>query len=252
MAQRSLNKHCRLVLRGDRNWGSIDPVSRIAYLKGDEIPIPGTKIYEVGESIRIEGEQFQIMNFSPSVFHMVARRGAQVIQPKDAAYMISRSGIGNGSVVLESGVGTGALTAHILWAIGESGSLLSVDSNAGAFDLAKRNLQQFYSLENWKTEVSDIGEFKSDRKFDAIFLDLPEPWRASALLEACTKRGSAAITYLPTFNQVEKTAGVFAEKGLTHEETVEIVARKILVRSGATRPENVPIGHTAFISVYRN
>lgn len=209
------------------------------------------RIYEPHDTLSIKGERYTVVRYSPSLLHHVARRGAQIINPKDAAYMISRSGISQGAKVLESGIGSGILTAHILWAIGRGGILHSVDRDRSAVETATRNLERFVDLSNWTASVGDIAEYRPHFSFDAAFLDLPEPWKASDTISGCVRNGGVLVTYLPTFDQVEKTMLEYTSSGFDHEESCEITLRTLIVRKNATRPDNAAIGHTAFISFYR-
>lgn len=54
--------------------------------------------------------------------------------------------------------------------------------------------------------------------------------------------------YCPTYNQVEHTVDDLEKNGFRFLESHEIIDRKLMVRSNATRPDNDLIGHTAFIS----
>lgn len=251
MVQSGLSKPPVFLLKGAKKWGIIEPEKRLAYLDGNEVLLGGTRVYELSESITIQGDRYTVVRFSPALLHHVARRGAQVIQPKDAAYMISRSGTGIGSRVLESGIGTGIFTSHILWAIGPGGLLHSIDRNPESVEIARKNLEKFLDLENWEPSVMDISEFSGREVYDTVFLDLPEPWAASSVVGRHTGPGSMLVTYLPTFDQVERTVHEFVGSGFVHEETTELISRQLLVRNGATRPDNVSIGHTAFISFFR-
>ena len=50
-------------------------------------------------------------------------RGAAIIYPKDAAQILVSGDIFPGAVVVEAGVGSGALSLYLLRAVGESGQL---------------------------------------------------------------------------------------------------------------------------------
>jgi tRNA (adenine57-N1/adenine58-N1)-methyltransferase len=104
--------------------------------------------------------------------------------------------------------------------------------------------------EKWEIVNMSIEDYSRGSNFDAGILDLPEPWKAAKNLRRLISCGSVLCTYLPTYNQVEKTLEAFSENGFYHIETDEILRRRILVRKGATRPDNDVIGHTAFISAF--
>ncbi len=54
-------------------------------------------------------------------------RGAAIVYPKDSAQILVAGDIFPGAVVVEAGVGSGALSMYLLRAIGESGTLHSFE-----------------------------------------------------------------------------------------------------------------------------
>ncbi|MBF8303149.1 MAG: trmI, partial [Candidatus Dadabacteria bacterium] len=65
-------------------------------------------------------------------------------------------------------------------------------------------------------------------------------------------RGGGRIASLsPTYNQVEKTVESLREEGFVYLETIEVLVREILVRSGKTRPFERMVSHTGFLTFGR-
>ena len=73
-------------------------------------------------------------------FVLSMARGAAIIYPKDAAQIVSLADIHPGHRVIEAGVGSGALSLSILSAVGEEGSLVSVERRAEFADIALANV----------------------------------------------------------------------------------------------------------------
>ncbi|WP_075056878.1 methyltransferase domain-containing protein [Thermogymnomonas acidicola] len=159
----------------------------------------------------------------------------------------------SGSRVLESGVGSGALSAVLLSIIGPSGGrLVSADTDAQAISLARSNSSRFTDADNWELVNSDIHSVqRGGDGFDAVFLDLPQPWdyleRAS---ELCRPGGMVVCYSPPTYNQVERTLEASRDTHLMLVESCTLRKENIIVRPGSTRPDNNVIGHTGFISFY--
>jgi len=59
----------------------------------------------------------------------------------------------------------------------------------------------------------------------------------------------AAIT--PTTNQAERLVAKMKEEGFVSIETVEILLRHLEARVGMTRPSNIMVGHTAYLTFGR-
>ncbi len=214
------------------------------------IVIPPGKVIRSGDSIKSQGVEYIAMDFDPAFFRGVSEKGAQTIDVKDSSYMVRMAGIVPGSRVLESGTGSGALTSAILSAIKNPEGYLGIDHNANSIKITKQNIRKWMNLEIniLEEEFSNIST--EIGRFDAILLDLPEPWSNVSVQRGLLDSGKRIVTYLPNYDQVEKTVMEYEKNGFFHLETVELIRREILVRDGATRPSSEGLMHTAFISTF--
>lgn len=229
-----------------------DENSRTLTYRGSTYRLSESSSPGVGDVIEIRGKKGVLMDYNPSLLGGTGLRGTQTIKPADYAYMIARSGIHNGSVVLEVGCGAGQLTSALLWSVGEKGKVVSIDLKKDNIDLARINLTSLQTLSAWEPREGDIRSATFSEKFDAVFMDIPDPWNAAESLSSCTKPGSMIITYSPNFNQTEKTVLELSLHSFEHLETCEILKRDILVREGKTRPSHSMLAHTAFLSFFVN
>ncbi len=236
------------LIKSDKKTGFYDSTKSEITISGKTKPFLENRIFTPGDHFSFEGEDFDVLFPNPTYFPQLFKRGPQIIHPSDFAYMIFRSGIKYNSRVLEAGVGTGALSAGILWIIKE-GSLTSLDLSAENISLARSNVQPFFEDRQWEIIQADIRNFPLEGSFDAAFVDIPDPWNALGNLSKSITRGGTLITYCPNFNQVENTVTELGKYGFIHIESTEIIKRDLLVRKGHTRPDNQIIGHTGFISV---
>ena len=86
-------------------------------------------------------------------------RGAQVIYPKDLGPILMLADIFPGAHVLESGVGSGALTMTLLRAVGPTGKVTGYELRQDFADRARRNVEGFLGREvPLDIEVRDIYE----------------------------------------------------------------------------------------------
>ena len=203
-----------------------------------------------GDAVNISGREYIALDYDPSFFRGIAERGAQIIDGKDCAYMIWMSGIKHGSRVMESGTGSGALTSSILSATLNPSGYIGIDHNENSIRITKENIKRWNGYEINIIEGDFTTHEGNGSKYDAIFLDLPEPWLNVSKQRAFIESGKRVVTYLPTYDQVEKNVLEYEKNGFFHVETVEIIRREILVRKGATRPSSEGLMHTAFISTF--
>jgi len=239
------------ILHSRNGSGTLDTERKIVTIKGKEIHLdPGLEVLP-GDTLTAGGEKFVVKLPGPYDFSAATKRIAQIIQPWDAGVILSYASIGPGSSVLESGIGSGSLSYQILRAIGESGKLTSVEINPTYIKLARENVARLLPdsiVRRWKINEGDVSEFRTEERFDACILDIPEPWVPLTNVNSVMKQGSILCFYCPTYNQVERTVTTLEANGFHFLDSYEIINRRILVRSNATRPDNDIIGHTAFIS----
>ncbi len=76
-------------------------------------------------------------------FVLSMARGATIIYPKDAAQIVSLADIQPGHTVMEAGVGSGALSMSILRAVGNRGSLISLERREEFAEIARANVETF-------------------------------------------------------------------------------------------------------------
>ncbi len=237
-----------LVLKSAKASGTFDSSRNVATIRGKEYTISPASVISAGDRIIIKGEEFAALNPEPYHFRDYARRTAQIIQPWDAAVILLYGGISPGKRVLESGAGSGALSAAILHAIGPDGKLTTVDIDRNNLENARQNVKLSLDCKNWTLIESSIEDFSSDEKFDCAVLDVPEPWGVVQKISKNIVSGGMVCCYSPTFNQLEKNVTALKKSGCLVLESVEILKREILVRENATRPDNDIIGHTAFMT----
>lgn len=236
------------ILKGKEYVALFDEKNRKILLRNREVSLEPNMIISTGDSVTVGGDTFDVLDYNPSWFADVARRGPQVIHTKDSSYIIARVGIRPGLRILEAGVGSGALSSAIMWILGESGRLYSVDNEDSSIKTASENASLFHSMDNWEIIHGDVKTCKLPENLDAAILDMPDPWDALQNVFMHLKNGGYVVSYSPTYNQVDLTVSRMITTGLAVIETVEIIKRNILVRPDATRPDHRMIGHTAFLT----
>ncbi len=178
-------------------------------------------------------------------------RGAQVIYPKDLGPILVLGDVFPGARVLESGLGSGALSMALLRAGADvTGYELREDfarravSNVTAF-LGEEVLARYH------VEVRDVYEGIGPRDLDRVLLDLPEPWRVVEHAAAALRPGGILLSYLPTVPQVMALREALDKAGFALAETVEVMQRGWHIDGQSVRPDHRMVGHTGFLTSAR-
>lgn len=178
-------------------------------------------------------------------------RKTQIIYPKDIAIMLMKTGVRPGMKVLEIGTGSGALTIALSIAVGKEGRIISYDLNETHQMQAFKNIEKAGVFHNYELRLKKENEKIPESEFDVVFIDVPEPWKEIPAVTPCLKPGGRLTSLSPTYNQVELTGIALEENGYVMIETIELLLRRILPRRGRTRPHQLMIGHTAFLTFAR-
>jgi tRNA (adenine57-N1/adenine58-N1)-methyltransferase len=186
------------------------------------------------------------------VLYMPRRSG--IVYPKDAAHLLAWADIAPGQRVLESGIGSGALTLALLRAVGERGQVIGYEQRADFIELALSNVHTFGSDQagNLLVRERDVYEGLVDADLDRVVLDLAEPWRVLPHLPGALKSGGWVAAYNPSIMQASQfVEAVRATQRYVQVETHEVLLRGWHIQGQAIRPEHEMIGHTGFVSVAR-
>jgi tRNA (adenine57-N1/adenine58-N1)-methyltransferase catalytic subunit len=181
-------------------------------------------------------------------------RGATIIYPKDLAMILGVADIKPGVRVLESGVGSGALTLALLRAIGESGSLQSVEIRDDFAQISKSNVVNYFGSEpkNWELVVGAFQEQRYEANWDRVVLDMLSPWECVQTAADALVPGGVILAYVATTTQLSKFAEALKESDLfTEPESTESIVRGWHHEGLAVRPQHRMIGHTGFLTVAR-
>lgn len=175
-------------------------------------------------------------------------RGAQVIYPKDLGPILVLADIFPGARVLESGVGSGALSMTLVRAGADvTGYELREDFAAKA----RSNVAAFLGAEGaerYNVAIRDCYEGIDETDLDRIVLDLPEPWRIVKHAEASLHPGGILVSYLPTIGQVAQLRSALDDSRFAMAETLEVLHRTWHVEGASVRPDHRMVAHTGFLT----
>jgi tRNA (adenine57-N1/adenine58-N1)-methyltransferase catalytic subunit len=176
-------------------------------------------------------------------------RGAQVIYPKDLGSILMEADVGPGVRVLESGVGSGALSMALLRA---GADVLGYELREDFAARASRNVADYLGeTVPYRVEIRDVYDGISANGLDRILLDVPEPWRVLGHAVEAMRPGGILCAYLPTINQTTELRYALAASPFGLPRTVEVLQRTWHIEPRSVRPDHRMVGHTGFLTTAR-
>lgn len=199
------------------------------------------------DSVTIAGKEFIVMKTTLPDIMVSIRRGPQWIMPKDAVQIIYNCSMGPGSRVLEIGTGSGALTIVMAHCVGQSGKIITYEMNEKHARIAENNIKLAGMDNIVEMRLADGGTCTDEDEYDAVTMDMPEPWTILNSVTRALKTGGYLCAYLPTMNQVETVIRAMRNAGYIETHVLENLQRELVVGKGGTRPSFDMLGHTGYL-----
>ena len=194
------------------------------------------------------GSPFRAVRPTLSDFVLEMPRGAQVIYPKDLGPILTLADIFPGARVLESGIGSGALSMTLLRA---GADVVGYELREDFANRAVANVRSFLGddvLDRYHVELRDTYEGIDETGLDRMLLDLPEPWRVVPHAAGALRSGGILLAYCPSIVQVSQFRSALDVNGFAMAQTVEVLNRTWKVEGNAVRPDHRMVAHTGFLT----
>ena len=208
---------------------------------------------EVGSRIQVGGHKFLALRPTLAEFIVESRRVTQIIYPKDIGAILVAADIFPGARVLESGLGSGAMTMAILRAVGPTGQVFSYEVQEDTIKKAIKNIHAAVpDTENLTVRAANLYDGIQDKELDRMVLDVPEPWEAVGYAAEALIPGGIFLSYLPTILQVHRLVEALnQEPRFDLVESFEVLQRPWHVTRRSVRPVHRMVAHTAFLTTAR-
>lgn len=205
-----------------------------------------------GISVRSSGGG-RLLAIRPTLSDFVFKmpRGAQVIYPKDLGPILMLADIFPGARVLESGVGSGALSMTLLRAGAE---VTGYELREDFANRAQTNVRTFLGEEaaaRYTVELRDAYDGIDLDDLDRVILDLPEPWRVVDHAAKSLHRGGILVAYTPQITQAAQLREALDRGGFGLAETIEVLHRGWHIEGLSVRPDHRMVAHTGFLTTAR-
>ena len=195
-----------------------------------------------------KGGSYTVLRPTLAEFVLKMPRGAQVIYPKDLGPILMLADIGPGVRVLESGVGSGALSMTMLRA---GAHIVGYELREEFAVRAQRNVASFLgddAADRYRVEIRDCYEGIDETDLDRVVLDLPEPWQVVPHAAERLAPGGTIIAYTPSITQAAQFRAALGEARFKFAETVEVLNRTWHIEGASVRPDHRMVAHTGFLT----
>ena len=216
----------------------------------------------VGHDAVIGAEEGTTFRSSHGMYYTVIRptladfvfkmpRGAQVIYPKDIGPILMLADIFPGARVLESGIGSGALSMAMLRA---GADIVGYELREDFASRAVKNVSGFLgeaALERYRVELRDCYDGIDETDLDRVVLDLPEPWQVVKHAARALHPGGILLAYTPQITQAVQLRETMEDSPFGMAETVEVLNRSWHIEGQSVRPDHRMVAHTGFLTSAR-
>jgi len=217
-------------------------------------------VVDLGEAIGQEpgvrlkshvGKEFVLLLPRITDYLQKMKRMPQVMLPKDAAQIVAYIGVGPGDVVVDAGVGSGALAIFLGNLVRPNGRVVSYEVRGDFAHVAEENIRMAGLSDIVTVKLKDIYEGIDERDVDLVTLDLPQPERVLPHAELALKPGGHLAVFSPCIEHIQRLYAELPKHRFTNYRTIECLVREFEVKPGATRPKTQMIAHTGYLTFAR-
>uniref|UniRef100_UPI003AAB3EE0 tRNA (adenine(58)-N(1))-methyltransferase catalytic subunit TRMT61A n=1 Tax=Centroberyx gerrardi TaxID=166262 RepID=UPI003AAB3EE0 len=181
-----------------------------------------------------KGGWVYVLHPTPELWTVNLPHRTQILYTTDIANITMMLELKPGSVVCESGTGSGSLSHAILRTIAPTGHLHTVEFHQQRAEKADEEFKEHRVGHLVTVRNQDVCKegFGVTGVADAVFLDIPSPWEAVRHAKAAMKKhGGRVCSFSPCIEQVQRTCEALAEQGFQEISTLEVLLRVHDVRT---------------------
>nr|XP_039254937.1 tRNA (adenine(58)-N(1))-methyltransferase catalytic subunit TRMT61A-like [Styela clava] len=190
--------------------------------------------HEFGAKYQCSKGWVYILHPTPELWTVSLPHRTQILYATDIAMVTMQLDLKPGSVVCESGTGSGSLSHSILRTIMPNGYLHTVEFHEKRAQTAREEFKM-HGFEDIVTvyhrDVIEEG-FPIENEADAVFLDIPKPYDVIPhAIKALKRSGGRLCSFSPCVEQVQRTCLALHESGCFEDiETIELVTKPYNIR----------------------
>ena len=186
----------------------------------------GAKVYGQGE-----GKGFiWLLAPTPELWTKVLPHRTQILYAPDISLVAHALELKPGSVVLESGTGSASLTHALVRAVAPMGHVYTFEFNRARAEAANREILEHGLAKQCTVSHRDVERdgFPAclESRCDAVFLDLPGPWKVVPSAARALRQDGVLCAFSPCIEQVQRTCEALEAHGFGDAQTVELLGRE--------------------------
>jgi tRNA (adenine57-N1/adenine58-N1)-methyltransferase len=207
---------------------------------------------EYGSKISLPKGYAFVLQMNPELWTCVLPHRTQILYTPDISMILMQLEIKSSSVVIEAGTGSGSLSHYFLRAVQGQGHLHTFDFHESRVDQAREEFHKHgfgdYVTVKHRDVCSDGFTDELTGKADAIFLDLPAPYKAiEHVVKALKPTGGRFCAFSPCIEQTQETCLQLEKYGFLEIQTVEVLQSEHIVRE-----KNIPVMDLSFVKLKRD
>lgn len=194
------------------------------------------------------GKKFVVLSPRITDYLQKLRRVPQIMLPKDVAQIVAYTGVGPGDLVVDAGVGSGALAIFLGNLVRPTGRVVSYEVREDFARVAEENIRLAGLEDVVAVKLKSIYEGIDESNVDLVTLDLPQPELVLPHAEGALKPGGYLAVFSPCMEHIQRLHAELPRHRFARVRTIECLVREFEVKPGATRPKSRMIAHTGYLT----
>jgi tRNA (adenine57-N1/adenine58-N1)-methyltransferase len=180
-------------------------------------------------------------------------RSCTPVYPKDMAQIAMLLNLKEGDRVLEAGTGSGLFAMFLSRCVGKTGEVWSYETREDFYKDAQLRANVLHPNHNIKFFLGNVTTCNPPVPFDAIVLDLADPWTVISTLVSHLRLGASLVCILPNMTQIIHLLHTLKQQKvpLLFESMEEVSVRQWQCNLPTLRPAFQIQRHTAFLLTFR-
>lgn len=187
-----------------------------------------------GRRVRSRGKTdgfMYVLRMTPELWTLSLPHRTQILYAADISMVVMRLGLRPGSVVVESGTGSGSLTHSLARAVAPSGHVFTFEFNEDRVQKARvefkaHGVGDVVTVTHRDAVANGFQPEVVIGTADGVFLDLPNPWAALQHAKNCLKPCGVLCNFSPCIEQVQRVCVELVNLGFDDIRTFETLTRR--------------------------